>query len=50
VDGPRAAKDVVGTVAAPSINNIGSLAILAWLDRNGGDSKRIKFVELPFRQ
>jgi NitT/TauT family transport system substrate-binding protein len=48
VDGPRAAKDVVGTVAAPSINNIGSLAILAWLDRNGGDSKRIKFVELPF--
>jgi NitT/TauT family transport system substrate-binding protein len=47
-DGPRAAKDVVGTVAAPSINNIGALATLVWLDRNGGDSKRIKFVELPF--
>lgn len=47
-DGPRTAKDVVGTVAAPSINNIGALATLAWLDRNGGDSKRIKFLELPF--
>jgi NitT/TauT family transport system substrate-binding protein len=47
-DGPRAAKDVVGTIAAPSINNIGALATLAWLDRNGGNSKRIKFVELPF--
>jgi NitT/TauT family transport system substrate-binding protein len=47
-DGPRAAKDVVGTVAAPSINNIGALATLVWLDRNGGNSKRIKFVELPF--
>jgi NitT/TauT family transport system substrate-binding protein len=39
---------VVGAIAAPSINNIGALATLAWLDRNGGDSKRIKFVELPF--
>ncbi|HEV8022075.1 MAG TPA: ABC transporter substrate-binding protein, partial [Candidatus Lustribacter sp.] len=47
-DGPHAAQDVVGTVAAPSINNIGALATLVWLDRNGGDSKRIKFVELPF--
>ena len=47
-DGPRTAKDVVGTVAAPSINNIGALATLVWLDRNGGDSKKIKFVELPF--
>lgn len=47
-DGPRTAKDVVGTVAAPSINNIGALATLVWLDRNGGDSKRIKFVEMPF--
>jgi NitT/TauT family transport system substrate-binding protein len=47
-DGPHAAKDVVGTVAAPSINNIGALATLVWLDRNGGDSKRIKFVEMPF--
>jgi NitT/TauT family transport system substrate-binding protein len=47
-DGPKTAKDVVGAVAAPSINNVGALATLAWLDRNGGDSKRIKFVELPF--
>jgi NitT/TauT family transport system substrate-binding protein len=47
-DGPRAAKDVVGTIAAPSINNIGALATLVWLDRNGGDSKRVKFVEMPF--
>src|ERR1700678_3263855 len=36
-DGPRGPKDVVGTLAAPSINNVGSLATLAWLDRNGGD-------------
>lgn len=47
-DGPRAAKDVVGTVGAPSVNNIGALATLVWLDRNGGNSKSIKFVELPF--
>jgi NitT/TauT family transport system substrate-binding protein len=47
-DGPRAAKDVVGTIAAPSVNNIGALATLVWLDRNGGNSKRIKFVEMPF--
>jgi NitT/TauT family transport system substrate-binding protein len=47
-DGPRTAKDVVGAVAAPSINNIGALATMAWLDRNGGDSKRVKFIELPF--
>lgn len=47
-DGPRAAKDVVGTVGAPSINNIGALATLVWLDRNGGNSKNIKFVEMPF--
>jgi NitT/TauT family transport system substrate-binding protein len=47
-DGPRSAKDVVGTVAAPSVNNIGALATLVWLDRNGGNSKRVKFVELPF--
>jgi NitT/TauT family transport system substrate-binding protein len=47
-DGPRTAHDVAGTVAAPSINNIGALATLVWLDRNGGNSKSIKFVELPF--
>jgi NitT/TauT family transport system substrate-binding protein len=47
-DGPRAAKDVVGAIAVPSINNIGALATLVWLDRNGGDSKHVKFVELPF--
>jgi NitT/TauT family transport system substrate-binding protein len=47
-DGPRGPKDVVGTLAAPSINNVGSLATLAWLDRNGGDSKRIRFVEMAF--
>jgi NitT/TauT family transport system substrate-binding protein len=47
-DGPRAAKDVAGTLACPSVNNVGSLATLAWLDRNGGDSKKIKFVEMAF--
>ena len=31
-----------------SVNNIAVLAILAWIDRNGGDSKRVKFVEMPF--
>ena len=47
-DGPKGPKDVVGALAAPSINNIGALATLAWVDRNGGDSKKIKFVEIPF--
>jgi NitT/TauT family transport system substrate-binding protein len=42
------AKDFAGTLAVPSISNIGALATLFWIDKNGGDSKRVKFVELPF--
>ncbi|HEY5339696.1 MAG TPA: ABC transporter substrate-binding protein [Candidatus Aquilonibacter sp.] len=44
----RAAKDVTGTFAVSSVNNIAALATMVWIDRNGGNSKRVKFVELPF--
>lgn len=44
----RSAKDFEGTFAVSSVNNIAALGTLAWIDRNGGDSKRVKFVEVPF--
>ncbi len=48
-DGPKIAKDLTGTtVAVPSVNNIGALQTLAWLDHNAGDSKSVKFAEIPF--
>lgn len=32
----------------PSLGDLGSLTTLAWIDRNGGDSKTVKVIELPF--
>ncbi|HEX3465771.1 MAG TPA: ABC transporter substrate-binding protein [Candidatus Elarobacter sp.] len=36
------------TVAVNGLRNITQLAVLAWSDKNGGDSKTLKFVEMPF--
>jgi NitT/TauT family transport system substrate-binding protein len=44
----RTAADFSGTFAVASVNSIAALGIMAWIDRNGGDSKRVKFVEMPF--
>jgi len=45
------AKDFAGkTVSAAAVFDINSLAMQAWLDQNGGDSKAVKFVELPSLQ
>ena len=43
----RSARDLSGTFAVSSLNGIATLGIQTWVDRNGGDSKRMKFVESP---
>jgi NitT/TauT family transport system substrate-binding protein len=44
-----AAKDLNGkTMAVIGLNNIADIGARAWIDKNGGDSKTIKSVELPF--
>lgn len=48
-DGPiKSAKDMNGkTVGTPALNDLDSLSVLAWIDKNGGDTKSVRFVELP---
>jgi NitT/TauT family transport system substrate-binding protein len=44
-------KDFSGKVMAViGINNIADLAARLWIDKNGGDSKTVKSVELPFSE
>lgn len=45
----RAAKDFDGkSMAVSGLKNIAQIAASAWIDANGGDSKTVKFVEVPF--
>jgi NitT/TauT family transport system substrate-binding protein len=47
----QGAKDLSGKVIAVSgLNNIADVAARAWIDKNGGDSKTAKLVELPFSE
>lgn len=47
----KTAKDLEGkTVAVNTLNNIVHLMAMAWIDKNGGSSSKVKFVELPFPQ
>jgi NitT/TauT family transport system substrate-binding protein len=47
----QSAKDLAGKVIAVSgLNNIADVAARAWIDKNGGDSKTVKLVELPFSE
>ena len=47
----KQAKDLEGkTVAVNTLNNIVHLMALAWVDKSGGDSRKVKFVEVPFPQ
>ena len=45
----RNAHDLVGkTIAVNGLRNTPQLSTQAWLDKNGGDSKSVKFIEVPF--
>jgi NitT/TauT family transport system substrate-binding protein len=45
------ASDLAGKVVAViGINNIADLGTREWIDKNGGDVKAVKFVELPFAE
>jgi ABC-type nitrate/sulfonate/bicarbonate transport system substrate-binding protein len=47
----RAAKDFSGkTVAVNGLKNVNQIPTQAWIDKNGGDSKTVKFVEMPYPQ
>jgi NitT/TauT family transport system substrate-binding protein len=44
----RAAKDFEGkSIGVNGLNNIAQVSAMAWIDNNGGNSKLVKFVELP---
>ena len=45
----KSARDLSGkTVAVNGLRNITQLAPMAWIDKGGGDSNSVKFVELSF--
>jgi NitT/TauT family transport system substrate-binding protein len=48
-EGPiRSARDLNGkTVAVPALGDLFTTATLGWVDDNGGDSRSLKFVEMP---
>jgi NitT/TauT family transport system substrate-binding protein len=47
----KSARDLEGkTVAVNTLNNIVHLMAMAWIDKNGGSSSKVKFVEVPFPQ
>lgn len=49
LDSPiHTAKDLEGaTLSSGALNSIDEVAVRAWMDRNGGDSHLVHFVELP---
>jgi NitT/TauT family transport system substrate-binding protein len=51
-NGPiKSGKDLNGKVVAVNgLNNISSVSVQAWVDKNGGDWKSVKFAEMPFPQ
>jgi NitT/TauT family transport system substrate-binding protein len=47
----RSATDLTGkTIAVAGLRDLTSLAIAAWIDKNGGDSKSVQYIEMPFAQ
>jgi NitT/TauT family transport system substrate-binding protein len=47
----RSARDMAGkTVGVTSLNNISTVTLDAWLDKNGGDYRSVKEVEIPYPQ
>jgi NitT/TauT family transport system substrate-binding protein len=49
VDSPvRTGADLNGkTIGVPALNDLNELATRAWVDKNGGDWRSLKFVEVP---
>jgi NitT/TauT family transport system substrate-binding protein len=50
IDSPiKTAADLTGkTVAIVALKTMQHAAALAWIDKHGGDSKNVKFIEVPF--
>jgi len=47
----KKAADLNGkTIAVGALNDIHSLATMAWMDKNGGDSSSVKFTEVPIAE
>ena len=47
----KQARDLEGkTIAVNTLNNIVQLMALAWLEKNGANAAKVKFVEIPFPQ
>jgi NitT/TauT family transport system substrate-binding protein len=47
----KTAKDLTGkTIAVTGLKSIAQFAPMAWVDKNGGDSKAVKFVEMGVRE
>jgi NitT/TauT family transport system substrate-binding protein len=47
----KSVKDLEGkTIAVNTLNNIVHLMAMAWIDKNGANSGKVKFVEVPFPQ
>jgi NitT/TauT family transport system substrate-binding protein len=47
----KKAADLNGkTIAVGALNDIHSLATMAWMDKNGGDSTSVKFTEVPIAE
>jgi len=46
--GSRRARAHGKTIAVNGLKNITQLAVQAWMDKNGGDSKTVNFTEMPF--
>ena len=43
------ARDLAGkTIGVDALKNITQIAVANWLDKNGADSKAVRFVEMPF--
>jgi NitT/TauT family transport system substrate-binding protein len=44
----RSGADLNGLIlASAAINDINALAMMAWIDKTGGDSKTVKWIEIP---
>jgi NitT/TauT family transport system substrate-binding protein len=47
----RSGKDLSGTtVAVNGLRNTPQFATQAWIDKTGGDSKRVEFIEMPYAE
>jgi NitT/TauT family transport system substrate-binding protein len=47
----KTAGDLSGKIVGiASLNNIGQITVCAWVDKNGGDYKAVKFIEIPLAQ